>query len=131
MWKGTDQVIGIKKNFKGLEYPWSKVKTIIRKWKVYGTTKTLPRSGRPSKLGDQVRRRLIREATTRPLTALKELHASMAKTGNCVHMTTISQALHKSGLHSWVARSKSLLKKAHLQSRLKHAKNYSGDSEAM
>ena len=35
---------------KALNIPWSMVKTIIKKWKGYGTTKTLPRSGRPSKL---------------------------------------------------------------------------------
>ena len=61
--------------------PWSTVKTIIKNWKADGTTKTLPRSGRPSKLDDQARRRLIREATKRPMATLKELPAFMAKTG--------------------------------------------------
>ena len=42
--------------------PWSTVKAIINKWKVYGTTKTLPITGHPFKLDDQARRRLIREA---------------------------------------------------------------------
>ena len=65
------------------------------------------------------------------MTTLKELHAFMAKTGHCVHVTTISQALHKSGLYGRVARRKPLLKKAHLESRLRYAKNHSGDSEAM
>ena len=84
---------------------------MIKKWKVYGTTKTLPRSGRLSKLDDQARRRLIREATKRPMATLKELHAFMAKTGHCVHVTTISQALHKSGLYDSVAKRNPLLKK--------------------
>ena len=106
-----------------MHIPWSTVKTIIKKWKVYGTTKILPRTGHPSKLDDQVRRRLIREATKRPMAALKELQAFIAKTGHCVHVTTISQALHKSGLSGGVARRKPLLKKAHLQSRLRFAKN--------
>ena len=78
----------------------------MKKWKVYGTTKTLPRSGRSSKLDDQARRRLIREATKSPMATSKELHAFMAKTGHSVHVTTISQALHKSGLYSRVVRRK-------------------------
>ena len=88
---------------KALNIPWSTVKTMIKKWKAYGTAKILPRSGRPSKLDDQARRRLIREATKKPLATLKELHAFMAKTGHCVHVTTISQALKKSGLHRRMA----------------------------
>ena len=92
---------GNKNISKALNIHWSTVKTII---KAYGTTKTLPRSGRPSKLDDQASRRLIGEATKRPLTTLKELHAFMAKTGHCVHVTTISQALHKYGLYSRVVR---------------------------
>ena len=51
---------GYKNISKVLNIPWSTVKTIIKKWKAYGTTKTLPRSGRPSKLDDQTRS-LIRE----------------------------------------------------------------------
>ena len=35
-----------------MNIPWSTVKMIINKWKVYGTTKTLPRSGHHSKLED-------------------------------------------------------------------------------
>ena len=43
---------GYKKISKALNIPWSTVKTMIKKWKAYGTTKTLPRSGRLSKLDD-------------------------------------------------------------------------------
>ena len=55
----------------------------------------------------------------------------MVKTGHCVHVTTISQALHKSGLYGRMTRRKPLLKKAHLASHLRYAKKHSGDSEAM
>ena len=58
---------------KALNIPWSTVKIIIKKWKAYGTTKAVPRSGRPSKLDDQSRRKLIREATKKPKATLKEL----------------------------------------------------------
>ena len=109
---------------KALNISWSTVKTIIKKWKAYGTIKTLPRSGRPSKLDDQARRKLIREATKRPMATLKELQPFMEKTGHFVHVT-ISQALHKSDLHGRVARKKPLLKKAYLESRLRCAKKHS------
>ena len=111
-----------------MNIPWSTVKTIIKKWKAYDTTKTLLRSGCPSKMDDQARRRLIREATKRTMATLKELHAFRAKTGHCVHVTTISQAFHKFVLYGRVARRKPLLKKAHLESNLRYAKNHSGDS---
>ena len=62
---------------KALNIPWSRVKTIIKKCKVYGTTKTMPRLGHPSKVDDQVRRRLNREATNRPMATLKELHTGL------------------------------------------------------
>ena len=44
---------GHKNISKALNIPWSLVMAIINKWKVYGTTKTLPRSGHPSKLDDE------------------------------------------------------------------------------
>ena len=65
------------------------------------------------------------------MATLKELHALTAKTGHCVHATTISQALHKSRLYGRVARREPLLKKAHHKSHLRDAKKYSRDSEAM
>ena len=65
------------------------------------------------------------------MATLKEFQVLMVKTGHCVHVTTISQALHKFGLYGRVARRKPLLKKAHIESRLRYAKNHSGDFEAM
>ena len=65
------------------------------------------------------------------MSTLKELQAFIVKTGHCVHVTTVSQALHKSGLYGRVARRKPLLEKGHLESHLRYVKNHSGDSEAM
>jgi transposase len=50
----------------------STIKSIIKKWKEYGTTTNLPREGRPPKLKGQARG-LIREATKRPKITLKDL----------------------------------------------------------
>jgi len=92
-----------------------------------GTTNTLPRSGHPSKLDGRARRTLIREATKRPKATLKDLQGFMAGTGQSVHMTTISQALHKAGLYGRVARKKPFLKKCHTQSCLRYAKTHLED----
>jgi len=120
---------GYKNISNALNILWSTIKTIIKKWKVYRTTETLPRSGRPSKLNDQARRRLIREVTKRPNATLKELHAFMVKIGHCVNVSTISQALHKSGLYVKVASRKPLLKKPTLSPIWSMQKKHFGDSE--
>ena len=70
---------GYKKISKALNIPWSTVKSIIKKWKVYGTTQNLLRAGRPPKLSSQVRRALVREASKRPMTTLKDLQCSKAE----------------------------------------------------
>ena len=57
---------------KALNVPWNSVKSILKKWKEYGTCVNLPRAGRPHKL---------REATKTPMTTLKELQASAAEMG--------------------------------------------------
>ena len=115
LWKGTDQGRGIKR-FQALNIPWSTVKSII-KWKVYGTTQNLLRAGRPPKPSSRVRRALVREASKRPMTTLKDLQRSMAEMEETVHVSTIAQVLHKSGLYGRVARRKPFLKKAHVKSR--------------
>ena len=44
---------GYQKISKALSMPRSTVKSIIKKWKVFGTTQTLPGSGRHSKLDER------------------------------------------------------------------------------
>ena len=51
---------GYKKISNSLDIPPSSVKSIIKKWKEYGTCLNLPRAGRPHKLSDRARRRLVR-----------------------------------------------------------------------
>jgi hypothetical protein len=50
--------------FKG---PKNTVVSIILKWKKFGTTKTLPKAGRPDKLSNRGRRALIREVSKNPM----------------------------------------------------------------
>ena len=56
---------------------------------------------------------MIREAAQRAVVTLEELQRSTAQVGESVHRTTISHALHKSGLYERVARRESLLKQSH------------------
>jgi hypothetical protein len=74
----------------------------IHKWKKFGTTKDCPRAIRGEGPGSG-RRALVREVTKNPIVTLTQLQ-----------ITTISAALHQSGLHGRVARWKSLLSKRHM-----------------
>ena len=59
----------------------------------------LARAGRPHKLSDRARRRLVREATKTPMTTQKELKASAAEMGETLHTTTFARVLHQSKLY--------------------------------
>jgi hypothetical protein len=73
--------------------------SIIFKWKKFGTTKTLPRAGLLAKLRNRGRRALVREVTNNPMVTLTELQSSSVAYGEPSRRTTISVALHQSGLY--------------------------------
>uniref|UniRef100_A0AAZ3QHL2 Sleeping Beauty transposase HTH domain-containing protein n=1 Tax=Oncorhynchus tshawytscha TaxID=74940 RepID=A0AAZ3QHL2_ONCTS len=98
--------LGYKKISKTLNIPRGMIKSIVKKWKEYGTTTNLPREGRPRKLTDQARRALIREATKRPKVTLKELQSSTAEIGVFVDKTILRHELHRAGIYRGVARRK-------------------------
>lgn len=60
------------------EIQWTTGKTVIKKWKNYGTTLTLPRTGCPSKSDEKTRQKLLREAAKRPTAAPKELQSELS-----------------------------------------------------
>uniref|UniRef100_A0A9J7ZQR4 Transposase Tc1-like domain-containing protein n=1 Tax=Cyprinus carpio carpio TaxID=630221 RepID=A0A9J7ZQR4_CYPCA len=106
---GTSQEMETKNNnnnLKALSMARSTVKSIIKKRKVFAKTQTLPVSGRRSKLEERARRKLLREATKRSTATLKQSQEFMTVSGHCVHVTTISQILHKCGLYGRTARKK-------------------------
>ena len=107
------------KTFALLKVPKNTVALIILKWKKIGTTKTLPRAGRPAKLGNRGRRALLREVTI-----------SSVEMGKTSRRTTLS-AFHQSGLYGRVARRKSLLSKRYMTARLGFAKRHLKDSQIM
>ncbi|KAG2462119.1 TCB1 transposase, partial [Polypterus senegalus] len=122
---------GYRKISAALKVLMSTVPSIIRKWKKFETTRTLPRASRLSKLSDQGRRTLAREVTKNPMVTVSELQRSSVERGEPSRRTTISAAIHQSGLYGRVARRKSLLSKRHMAARLEFAKRHLKDSQTM
>ncbi|KAI3362849.1 hypothetical protein L3Q82_001885 [Scortum barcoo] len=111
--------------------PMSTVASIIHKWKKFRTTRTLPRAGRPSKLSDRGKRALVREVTKNPMVTLSELQRTSVERGEPSRRTTISAAIHQSGLYGREARRKPLLSQRHMAARLEFAKMHLKDSQTM
>ena len=81
-----------------LKVPKSTVASIILKWKKFGTTRTLPRPGRPAKLSNRGRRALVREVKKNPKITVAELQRCSREMGESSTKSTITAALHQSGL---------------------------------
>jgi transposase len=117
-------VLRVTKHFCSIDSPENTVVSINLKWKKYGTPKNLPRAGRPAKLSDRGRRYLVREVRKNPMVTLTELQSSSGEMGESSRRTTISAALHQSGLYGRVARRKPLFSKRHMAVCLKFAKRH-------
>ncbi|KAG2465422.1 TCB1 transposase, partial [Polypterus senegalus] len=122
---------GYRKMAAALKVPMSTVASIICKWKKFETTRTLPRAVRPSKLSDRGRRALIREVIKNLMVTLSELQRSSVERGEPSRRTTISAAIHQSGLYGRVARRKPLLGKRHMAAHLEFAKRHLKDPQTM
>jgi transposase len=95
---------GTKKIPAALKVPKNTVTSIILKWKMFGTTKILPRAGRPVKLSNWGRRALVREVTKNPMVTLTELQRSSVEMVVLLEGSPISAALHQSGISGRVGR---------------------------
>ena len=84
-----------------------------------------------SKLSDRGRRALVREVTKNPMVTLSELQHSSVERGEPSRKTTISAAIHQSGLYGRVARRKPLLSKRNMAACLEFAKRHLNDSQTM
>ncbi|CDQ98079.1 unnamed protein product [Oncorhynchus mykiss] len=102
-----------------LKVPKNQVTSIILKWKTFGSTKILPRAGRPVKLSNWGRRALVRE---NPMVTLTELQSSSVEMVVLLEGSPISAALHQSGLSGRVGRPKPLLSKRHMTTRMEFSK---------
>jgi hypothetical protein len=85
-----------------LKVPKNTVASIILKWKMLATTKT-PRAGCQAKLSNRGRRALVREVTKNLMVSLTQLLSSSVEMEVHSRRTTISAALHQSGLYGRVA----------------------------
>ncbi len=113
---------GYKKNSAALKVPKSTVASITLKWKTFGMTRTLPRAGRPAKLSYRGRRALVREVKKNPKITVAELQRCIREMAESCRKSTITAALHQSGLYGRVARRKPLLSARYMKKHLKDSK---------
>ncbi len=105
------------------------VGAIIRKRKKFKMTVNLPRTGAPCKISPLGVSMILRKVKDQPRTTREDLVNYLKRAGITVSMVTISNSLHLQGLKSCSARKVPLLKPAHVQSRLKFAKDHLDDPE--
>ncbi|KAF7656113.1 hypothetical protein LDENG_00045810 [Lucifuga dentata] len=110
-----------------LNVPRSTAASIVLKWKKFGTTRTLPRAGRPPKMDNRERRVLVREVMKNPMVTMNELQRSCKELGETSRRSNISAALHQSGLYGRVARRKPFLSKKQMKARLEYAHKHLKD----
>uniref|UniRef100_A0A8B9GVB7 Cyclic nucleotide gated channel subunit alpha 1b n=1 Tax=Astyanax mexicanus TaxID=7994 RepID=A0A8B9GVB7_ASTMX len=72
---------GYKKLSQRFNLSVSTVRNIVRKWKTTGTVLVNPRSGRPRKISERQRRRMVRTVKDNPQTTSKELQHHLAADG--------------------------------------------------
>ncbi|KAJ8371130.1 hypothetical protein SKAU_G00111580 [Synaphobranchus kaupii] len=105
------------------------VGAIIRKWKKHKMTINRPRSGAPRKISPHGVSMIMRKVRDQPRTTREELVNDLKAAGTTVTKKTIGNTLRRNGLKSCGARKVPLLKKAHVQARLKFANEHLNDSE--
>ena len=121
--------MGYKKISKQLGEKLTTVEAIHRKWKKHKVTANLPRSGAPRKISPRGISMMTRKVRDHPSTTQEELVNDLKAVGTTVTKRTISNTLHREGLKSCCACKVPLLKKAHVQARLKFAKEHLDDPE--
>ncbi len=99
------------------------VGAIIRKWKKHKITVNLPQSGAPSKIKPRGVSMIMRTVRNQPRTRQEDLVNDLKAAGTVVTKKTIGNTLRCEGLKSCSAHKVPLLKKTHVQARLKFAKD--------
>ncbi len=105
------------------------VGAIIRKWKKFKMTVNLPRTGAPCKISPRGVSMILRKVWDQPRTTREDLVNDLKRAGTTVSTVTVSNTLHPHGLKSCSTRKVPLLKPAHVQARLKFAKDHLDDPE--
>ncbi len=97
------------------------VGAIIRKWKKHKITVSLPRTGAPCKISPRGVSMIMRTVRNQSRTTREDLVNDLKAAGTIVTEKTIGNTLHRERLKSCSAHKFPLLKKAHVQARLKFA----------
>ncbi len=84
-----------------LKVPKSTVASIILKWKTFGTTRTLPRAGRPAKLSYRGRRALVREVKKNPKITVAELQRCIREMGEVVESHPLQPSTSRGFMAEW------------------------------
>ncbi len=105
------------------------VGAIIRKRKKHKITVNLPRSGAPCKISPRGVSMIMRTVRNQPRTTREDLVNDLKAAGKIVTRKTIGNTLRREGLKSCSTRKVPLLKKAHVQARMKFANEHLNDSE--
>ncbi len=105
------------------------VGAIICKWKNHKITVNLPRSGALCKISPRGVSMIMRTVRNQSRTTEKDLVNDLKAAGTIVTKKTIDNTLRHEGLKSCSAPKVPLLKKAHIQARLKFGNEYLNDSE--
>jgi transposase len=121
--------MGYKRIGKQLGEKRSTVGAVIRKWKKHHTTANLPRSGPPHKISPRGVSLIMRTVRNHPKTTRGELMNQLKAAGTTVTKETVGNTLRRHGLKSCSARKVPLLKKKHVQARMKFAIHHLDDSE--
>ncbi len=100
------------------------VGAIIKKWKKFKMTVNLPRTGAPCKISPRGLSMIMRKVRDQPRTTREDLVNDLKRAGTTVSTVTISNTLHRHGLKSCSPHKVTLLKPAHVQARLKFAKDH-------
>ncbi len=104
------------------------VGAIICKWKKHKITVNLPRTGAPCKISPRGVSVVMRTVRNQPRTTRENLVSDLKAAGTIVTKKTIGNTLRREGLKSCSARKVPLLKKAHVQARLKFANDSEGET---
>lgn len=107
------------------------VRTVIKNVLKTKTVINKVRTGRPSKLDNRERRKILKMVKTNPRITSSEIATDLQKyLGKVVHPRTIRRVLNDSGYNARVARKKPWVSKVNKKKRLEFAKSYvAKDSE--
>src|SRR5215510_11052761 len=102
-----------------LKYPKSSVGYVIRKWKVSGDCRNVPRPGRPTKVGVRDRRVLSREIRKYRTQLVADIREEFQQaSGTVVSMNTIRKEADLLGYHGCAAAHKPLITKSNSSARI-------------